>query len=134
MDVMRNISDILESNIVFKYPSTSKEEICKIALDSGLQLNDVEMYFLALETQSPVFVTDDNKLTSFIKEHGLICETPIQLATRKEMTRWEAAHVPQKGLPRILVNVYQYLLSKKKDEIAKELKVDTKGFTKLPLR
>ncbi|MBN2152859.1 MAG: type II toxin-antitoxin system VapC family toxin [Candidatus Lokiarchaeota archaeon] len=133
-EVMRNITALLDSAIVFNHPGTAKDEICKIALESGLQLNDVELYHLALETQSPVFVTDDVKLASFVKKHGLLCETPIQPATRDAMTRWEDAHVPQKGLPRILASVYHYLSSKQGAGIARDFKADTKGLTKLPIR
>jgi len=85
--VIQNISAILDSAIVFKHPGTTKDEICKIALESGLQLNDVELYHIALETQSPVFVTDDVKLASFVERHGLLCESPVQPATRDAMTR-----------------------------------------------
>jgi hypothetical protein len=102
-------------------------------MEKGLQLNDVELYFLALETQSPVFVTDDAKLTTFIKKHGLVCETPIQLSTREEMAKWESLNMPKKGLPRILANVHVYL-SKIDQETAKRFKDDTKGFLKLPVR
>jgi predicted nucleic acid-binding protein len=128
--VLRNISDILESSITFMYPDVEKRQICSMALQNALDLNDAALYFLALELQAPVVVTDDIKFATFIKKEGLICETPIQQPTRDAMTTWESSHLPKKGLPRILAQVYRYL-DKKNAEFAIDFKTDSNNFSKL---
>ncbi|HME55539.1 MAG TPA: PIN domain-containing protein [Candidatus Lokiarchaeia archaeon] len=130
--VLQNISDILESSITFMHPGVEMRQACSVALQNTLDLNDVALYFLALEIQAPVIVTDDIKFATFIKKEGLICETPIQQPTRDAMTTWESSHLPKKGLPRILAQVYRYL-DKTNAEIANKFKIDSATFSKLPV-
>ncbi len=130
-EILHNIRGIMESSIVFMHPGTGKEGACKIALENNLHLNDCELYFLALEVQAPVFVTEDVNLARFVQRQGLLWETPIQPSTRLEIARWEQMHAPAKGLPRILTQVYRYL-DKRNGDVAREFKEATANLTSLP--
>ncbi len=54
--------------------------------------------------------TDDTRLAHAASTLGIVAESPIDAALRQEITLWEQTHLPQKGLPRILRSIYEWLL------------------------
>ena len=53
--------------------------------------------------------TDDRKLIQACRQVELTPETPIDDTLRRQMASWEATNLPQKGLPRILRQIYHWL-------------------------
>jgi len=56
-----------------------------------------------------IVCTDDAKLGQTCVPLGLSVETPIPAALRQQMTAWESAHLPPKGLARLLHHVRTWL-------------------------
>jgi len=53
--------------------------------------------------------TDDSKLAQACRQVGITPETPIDAFLRQQMTAWESAHLPAKGLQRVLRQIHQWL-------------------------
>lgn len=56
-----------------------------------------------------ILATDDRKLVQACHQVDITVENPIGASLRQQMASWEAANLPQKGLPRILRQIHQWL-------------------------
>ncbi len=64
----------------------------------------------ATRTQSAnVLATDDRKLIQTCHQVDISVENPIDVSLRRQMASWESKNLPQKGLPRILRRIHQWL-------------------------
>jgi predicted nucleic acid-binding protein len=75
----------------------------------GIDLTDAVLLQTVHEQGVTRLATDDGKLTQVCRQSGIIPENPIDTALRQQMAAWEAAHLPAKGLPRLLYQIYQWL-------------------------
>jgi predicted nucleic acid-binding protein len=130
--VTKQLELLSESNIQFH--SLSIEEIVACFnrnLSLAIDIIDYRLFYLAEKGKVPIIVTDDFRFGKFIQSQGLIWETPIKSATREDLNSWENAHMPPKGLPRILTHNYRYL-EKIDKKISEKFKQDTNQLTQLP--
>lgn len=56
-----------------------------------------------------VLATDDRKLIQACYQVDIAVENPIDISLRRQMANREAKNLPQKGLPRILRRIHQWL-------------------------
>jgi predicted nucleic acid-binding protein len=76
----------------------------------GLDLTDTVL-LQAVQARGALWLaTDDTKLAQVCRRVGVTPATPIDTALRRQMVAWEAAHLPAKGLPRVLRQIHQWLL------------------------
>jgi hypothetical protein len=75
----------------------------------GIELTDAVLLQTVQEQGVTRLATDDSKLTQVCRQSGIIPENPIDTALRQQMAAWEATHLPAKGLPRLLYQIYQWL-------------------------
>ena len=129
--IVEKITGLKNSTVEFWGFNTEKiTDALKLVSETKVDIVDAKLYFLAMDIQAPIIITDDARFQNFIKSRGLLFETPISEATRRKMQEWEKHNIPAAGLPRILSRVYRYLL-KKGANIANQFKADTKGFSAL---
>jgi len=75
----------------------------------GLDLTDAVLLYLSRQHGAGHLVTDDQRLTQACPPFGITPTSPLDAALRQQVAAWEIAHLPPKGLPRILRRVYQWL-------------------------
>jgi predicted nucleic acid-binding protein len=128
-DILIKIEGLLSSNVSFSTLNTQATmQTLELASTQGIQITDARLYLLASDVQAPVIMTDDIRFQNFIKERGLIAETPISQETRNIMEEWEAANLPARGLPRILAHVHEFL-DKNDPSLALRFKEATDSFS-----
>lgn len=128
MDVLDQLHCLLETNLNIENLSiASLEESFKISINNRIDIIDSRLFLLAQKLNAPIIVSDDKRFGKFITSQGLLWETPITNETRKKMDLWEKNNFPTKGLPRVLNNIYHYLLLQD-PKIAEKFKKDTNNF------
>jgi predicted nucleic acid-binding protein len=80
-----------------------------VARDAGVDLSDALLLRACGNLGVRVLATDDAHLARAAAARGLLIENPIDPALRQEIAEWEDAHLPPKGLPRVLHAVSQWL-------------------------
>ena len=80
-------------------------------LTDGLRVDLTDGALLAAAEQHAVrsLATDDRKLGRAAEQLGYRIESPITPALRRSVTKWERAHLVDKGLPRVLRYVHRWL-------------------------
>jgi hypothetical protein len=97
----------------------------------GIDLTDAVLLHTVQERGALWLATDDTKLAQACRRVGVTPETPIDAALRQQMAAWEAAHLPAKGLPRVLRQIHQWL-HRITPQIAEEFWSHTGGGSHLP--
>lgn len=80
-----------------------------LADSNQLDLSDAILLHLVREHAAPFLVTDDQTLASICVNFGITAVSPLDTALRQAVAVWESAHVPPKGLPRVLRRVHEWL-------------------------
>jgi predicted nucleic acid-binding protein len=80
-----------------------------LADSCGLDLTDAVLLHLTHSDKAGYLATDDQRLASVCSQFGITAVSPLDAAVRQAVGVWEAAHVPTKGLPRVLRRVHQWL-------------------------
>lgn len=75
-----------------------------------IDLTDATLLQCALSLDAKTLATDDARLAQTAATFSIGIENPLDLPLRQEIAEWEQAHLPQKGLPRILSSVHHWLL------------------------
>lgn len=75
----------------------------------GIGLTDVLLFQTAQKQGVSRLATDDGKLIKVCHKFGITAEDPIDNALRQQITAWETANLPIKGLPRVLRQIHQWL-------------------------
>ncbi len=76
----------------------------------GIDLTDAVLLHTVQAQGATWMATDDNKLIQACRQVGIIiAETPIDANLRQRMATWEAANLPEKGLPRFLHQIHRWL-------------------------
>ena len=97
----------------------------------GIDLTDATLLQVVQAQGVTRLATDDKKLAQACRKLGIAPETPIDTSLRQQMAAWEAAHLPAKGLPRVLRRIYQWLLPAY-PQVAQEFWSQTGGCSHLP--
>jgi len=96
-----------------------------------LDLTDAVLLETTLAQQASHLATDDARLAESCKRLGITPEEPFGNALRLEVAAWESAHLPAKGLPRVLGRVHRWLEQKDAD-LAQSFRSQTGGTSHLP--
>jgi predicted nucleic acid-binding protein len=75
----------------------------------GLDLTDAVLLYLTRRHGAAHLATDDQRLTQACPAFGITPTSPLDAVLRQQVAAWEVAHLPAKGLPRILHRVHQWL-------------------------
>lgn len=75
----------------------------------GIDLTDAVLLHTVRAQGATWMATDDYKLIQACRQVGIIAETPIDADLRQRMATWEAANLPEKGLPRLLHQIHRWL-------------------------
>jgi predicted nucleic acid-binding protein len=75
----------------------------------ALDLTDAVLLHPACKNRVPFMATEDHNLSLVCAQLGITPVSPLDNAVRQAVGAWEAAHVPPKGLPRVLRRVHQWL-------------------------
>jgi predicted nucleic acid-binding protein len=96
-----------------------------------LDLTDAVLLETALAQQATNLATDDGRLADSCRKLGLAPEEPFGDELRGEVAAWESAHLPAKGLPRVLGRIERWLVER--DEVlAQDFRSQTGGNSHLP--
>ena len=75
--------------------------------------------------------TDDSRLADSCRKLGLAPEKPFGDELRGEVAAWESAHLPAKGLPRVLGRIERWL-GERDEVLAQDFRSQTGGNSHLP--
>ncbi len=75
----------------------------------GIDVTDAVLLVLAQRHGAADLATEDQRLAQVCLTAGITVLTPFDNALRQAVAAWETAHVPPKGLPRVLRRVHQWL-------------------------
>lgn len=102
-------------------------------LADGHRLNttDAILLQLAIKNGARNIVTDDQHFAQTCSQFGLVAVSPLDAMLRQAVAAWEAAHVPPKGLARILWRVHQWL-SQAHPQAAQDFWSHSRGGSYLP--
>lgn len=81
----------------------------RLASALGVDVSDALLLRACGNLGVRVLATDDAHLARAAAARGLLIENPIDPALRQEIAEWEDAHLPPKGLSRVLHAVSQWL-------------------------
>jgi predicted nucleic acid-binding protein len=75
----------------------------------ALDLTDAVLLHLAYRHGAGYLATDDQRLSLVCSQFAITPLSPLDAVLRQAVGAWEAAHLPPKGLPRVLRRVHQWL-------------------------
>jgi predicted nucleic acid-binding protein len=75
----------------------------------GIDFNDAVLLQTCRQRVPAVLATDDSRLAPACTAEGITVENPIDAMLRGQMAQWESAHLPSKGLPRVLTRVHRWI-------------------------
>jgi predicted nucleic acid-binding protein len=74
-----------------------------------IDTNDAVQVQMCLDLDIPALATDDGKLIALCNRLKIETKNPITVELKQAMRIWEEANLPQKGLPRILHQIYEWI-------------------------
>ena len=98
---------------------------------NGLDLTDAVLLHLTRQHGAGHLATDDQRLMQTCPSFGITPISPFDAVLRQQVAAWEVAHLPAKGLPRILGRVHQWL-SQAHPQAAQDFWSHTGGGIHLP--
>lgn len=98
--------------------------------DHGLHGADAALLALAREDQG-ILVSQDQALLRAAEAQGVAVRNPITPMLAVQVARWEAQHLPPRGLPRIL-GVVEAWIRRHDPSLADRFVLDTARLTRLP--
>lgn len=96
-----------------------------------LDLSDAVLLETVSAKKAMHLATDDARLADACRRRGITPEQPFGDAQRQEIAIWEAAHLPAKGLPRVLRRIEQWL-AERDMELSRAFRSQTGGCSHLP--
>ncbi|MDE0634722.1 MAG: PIN domain-containing protein [Candidatus Poribacteria bacterium] len=96
-----------------------------------IDITDAVLVQAACTRGANILATEDRKLIQVCSQVNLTPETPIDDSLRKQMVNWEAKNLSQKGLPRILRRIHQWL-HHNHQQVAEDFWSQTGGGSHLP--
>jgi predicted nucleic acid-binding protein len=103
----------------------------RLADEQLLDLTDAVLLSTMRELALTQLATDDRKLAQAAAQFGLVVENPIDPQLRQQMADWERAHLPSRGLPRMLRQIHTWL-ERTQPAAADEFWSQTGGGSHLP--
>ena len=105
--------------------------VLRLADTYALDLTDAVLLHLAQRNGAGYLATDDQRLSQVCARFGMTSLSPLDPTLRQAVGAWEAAHVPPKGLPRVLRRVHTWL-SQSHPQAAQDFWSQTAGGSHLP--
>jgi len=102
-----------------------------IAAAHGLDLTDALLLRVCDRLGVTHLATDDGRLSRVAETRGLTIEDPISPGLREATARWEEAHLPAKGLPRVLHAIGRWI-ALQSSEMAESFRNATGGHSHVP--
>ena len=96
-----------------------------------VDLTDAVLLHAAQTHRAAAIATDDLKLSQVCGQIGLATESPIDAPLRQQIAAWEVAHLPPKGLQRVLRRVHAWL-NQSHAQAAQDFWSQTGGGSHLP--
>ena len=103
----------------------------QIADTLEIDITDAVLVQVTRARNANILATDDRKLMQACHQVDIVVENPIDISLRRQMANWEAKNLPQKGLPRILGRIHQWLC-KNHQQAAEDFWSQTGGGSHLP--
>ncbi|MGH7138460.1 MAG: type II toxin-antitoxin system VapC family toxin [Pirellulales bacterium] len=97
----------------------------------GLNTTDAVLLQLATKHGARYIATDDQHFGHVCGQFGINVVSPLDATLRKTVAAWELAHVPPKGMARVLRRVHQWL-SQSHTQAAQDFWSQTGGGSRLP--
>jgi predicted nucleic acid-binding protein len=83
--------------------------ILQLADTHARDQTDAVLLHLTQHSRAPYLATDDARLAQVCAKVGITVLSPMDAVLRQAVGAWESAHLPPKGLPRVLRRVHQWL-------------------------
>ena len=83
--------------------------VLQLADTYAVDLTDAVLLHLVRTNGAGHLATDDQRLSQICLQFGITPLSPLDAVLRQAVSVWEAAHLPPKGLPRVLRRVHQWL-------------------------
>jgi predicted nucleic acid-binding protein len=95
--------------VLLELDPTEVTTVLRLTDTYSLDLTDAVLVHLARRNRAAFLATDDQSLSSVCSKLNIIPISPLDSTLRQAVGAWEAAHVPPKGLPRVLRRVHRWL-------------------------
>jgi predicted nucleic acid-binding protein len=105
--------------------------VFRLADTHALDLVDAVLLHLTHQHSATFLATDDQRLSIVCRQFGVTAVSPLDTALRQAVGGWEAAHMPPKGMPRVLRRVHQWL-GQSHPQAAQDFWSQTGGGSHLP--
>lgn len=109
-DAAQAIQNLLNSPLqVLAVEGALAEQAVQTAVRKNLDLTDAVLLEVCRVSGAKYVATEDAHLIQVCIAEGLLIETPLDDDLRRQVSLWEATHLPQKGISRILRRVHTWL-------------------------
>lgn len=102
------------------------------AVSKNLDLTDAVLLETCRLVGATRIATEDALLARIGASQGMTIETPFDDVLRQQVSQWEAAHLPSKGVARVLRRVHNWLTTQADSEVAALFWSHTAGGSHLP--
>ena len=121
------------SGPVHVLPTDGADALAAMALSAaqGVDLTDALLLHACGKLGASRIATDDGRLSAVATAQCLVVENPIDAGLRRLVAEWEEAHLPAKGLPRVLHTI-GYWLAGLSPDVAVTFRNATGGHSHLP--
>ncbi len=96
-----------------------------------IDTNDAVQIQMCLDLGIPALATDDGRLIGLCKKLKIETKNPITDELKQAMRIWEEANLPQKGLPRILHQIYEWIAAHD-HALSDDFRNVTRNLTRMP--
>jgi predicted nucleic acid-binding protein len=126
----RKLTDFLSALTVDSPTSELTAASLPLRQSYGIDFNDPILLQTCRKRSVTALATDDGRLAAACAAFGIAVENPIDATVRAQMASWESAHLPAKGLPRLLLRVHRWI-DARDPSLAAELYSATQGLSRL---
>ena len=117
--------------VIVELHAASALAALQMADSLGVDLTDAVLLHTAQTHRAKAIATDDLRLSQLCGQVGLAIESPIDAVLRQQIAAWEVAHLPPKGLQRVLRRVHAWL-NQSHAQAARDFWSHTGGGSHLP--
>ncbi len=100
-------------------------------VEHSIETNDALLLISCLKQGASSLATDDKSLLKACQQEGVHTEEPIDNTVSQNMEMWENEKLPERGVQRMLLRVYNWLLDMNL-RVAHEFDRVTNGMKRLP--
>ena len=102
-----------------------------LCVENEIDTNDAVQIQMCLDLGIPSLATDDSRLIDLCKRLEIEARNPITPELKQAMAIWEKTNLPQKGLPRILRQIYDWIEARN-HALAGGFRNATRNLTRMP--